>query len=366
MGAWITSYPMDPVRRVPSWRGRGPARPLRTSVTRSPGPGLVWRWYVDGRPREDASYDEAIEQARGGLGYLWVGLHDPDEATMADLTRRFDLHELATEDVLEGHRRSKLEQFDDDLFMVISTVDYVEHDRVDESSEIVSTGEVMVFMGSWYVITARKKGRALIKSLRASFESDPEEVAMGPWRVLYRVLDIIIDDFNQTALEMENDVEEVESAVFAKDGQRAVRLPYQLKRELIEFKRCVLPLAQPVGQLQSRRFEPLVNAEAQNYFRELAEHLQSTREAIVSMDDILTTILQAALAQASFADNQDMRKISAAVAILAIPTTIGAVYGMNFDNMPELHTEYGYFVVLGVMLMGMLVTYLLFRRFRWI
>jgi Mg2+ and Co2+ transporter CorA len=255
----------------------------------------VWRWYVDGRPREDATYDEATTHARAGLGYLWVGLHDPDEATMAGLTARFGLHELAAEDVIEGHRRSKLEQFDDDLFMVVSTVDYVEHDKLSESSEIVSTGEIMIFLGSWYVITARKRGRALIKSLRADFEGEPDEVAMGPWRVLYRVLDLVIDDF-----------------------------------------------------------------------RELADHLQATRESITAMDDILTTYLQAALAQASFADNQDMRKISAAVAILAIPTTLGAIYGMNFDNMPELHTQHGYFVVLGLMLAGMVLAFLLFRRFRWL
>lgn len=351
--------------RLPGMRGQT-ARTATESRPRTPGTGLVWRWYVDGVARTDTTYDEAIAAAKAGTGYLWVGLHDPDAPTMADLTRRFDLHELATEDVIEGHGRSKLEQFDDTLFMVVSTVDYVEHEKVDESSEIVSTGEVMVFIGPWYVITARKKGRALIKALRADFEADPSEVAMGPWRVLYRVLDIVIDDFAQTATEMEADVEEVESAVFAKDGEQTVVLPYQLKRELIEFKRCVFPLAQPLGQLQSRRFEPLISPEAQDYFRELADHLQGTREAIVSMDDILTTILQAALAQASLADNRDMRKISAAVAILAIPTTIGAIYGMNFDNMPELRAPNGYFIVLGVMVVLMIVVYLFFRRSRWL
>jgi len=362
MSDWAAVPPLD--ARVPGPEAAG--RPARSGRPRTPGTGLVWRWYVDGRPREDATYDEATTHARAGLGYLWVGLHDPDEATMAGLTARFGLHELAAEDVIEGHRRSKLEQFDDDLFMVVSTVDYVEHDKLSESSEIVSTGEIMIFLGSWYVITARKRGRALIKSLRADFEGEPDEVAMGPWRVLYRVLDLVIDDFNQTAVEMEADVEEVESAVFAKNGARAVVLPYQLKRELIEFKRCVFPLAQPLAQLQSRRFEPMIDPAAQDYFRELADHLQATRESITAMDDILTTYLQAALAQASFADNQDMRKISAAVAILAIPTTLGAIYGMNFDNMPELHTQHGYFVVLGLMLAGMVLAFLLFRRFRWL
>lgn len=365
MSDWAAVDPFGPMTGMPA-PSPLPSRAGRDGRTRTPGTGLVWRWYVDGAAREDVDYDEATRRAREGLGYIWVGLHDPDEATMQALTERFGLHELATEDVIEGHSRSKLERFDDDLFMVVSTVDYVEHSRVSETSEIVSTGEIMVFLGSWYVITARKRGRALIKSLRASYESDPAEVAMGPWRVLYRVLDIVIDDFTQTALEMEADIEEVEAAVFATDGSKAVRLPYQLKRELIEFKRCVFPLAQPMAQLQSRALEPLIDSAAQDYFREVAEHLAATREAIASMDDILGTILQAALAQASFADNQDMRKISAAVAIFAIPTTLGAVYGMNFDNMPELHAEFGYFAVLGVMVLGMALAFLLFRRFRWL
>lgn len=365
MADWIVPSPQGLLGRSAAARSLQAARPANARRQRT-GTGLVWRWYVDGVAQDDVGYDDAIEQAKAGRGYIWVGLHDPDAATMVELTERFGLHELATEDVVEGHKRSKLEQFDDDLFMVVSTVDYVEHERVSETSEIVSTGEIMVFLGSWYVITARKKGRALIKQLRIDFESDPAEVALGPWRVLYRVLDIVIDDFAQTSEEMEEDVEEVESAVFARDGVQSVAITYQIKRELIEFKRCVFPLTQPLAQLQSRRFEPLIDSEAQDYFRELVDHLQGTREAIASMDDILTTILQAALAQASFADNRDMRKISAAVAILAIPTTIGAVYGMNFDNMPELHTQYGYFVVLAVMLIGMTLAYGLFRKFRWL
>lgn len=341
--------------------------PAVPPVGPSIGPAhLVWRWYVDGHVQAEASFERAIAHARAGHGFLWVGLRDPDAGTMADLADRFDLHDLAAEDVLEGHKRSKLEQFGDSLFMVVSTVDYVDHARVEEGAEIVSTGELMVFLGSWYVITARKRGRKLITALRSDFEADPEEMAMGPWRVLYRVLDLVIDDFAQTAVEMEADVEEVEAVVFGPDGAKQVGTAYQLKRELIEFKRCVGPLAEPLRQLQLRRFEAVLSDESQAYFRELSDHLLATREAIGSMDDILTTILQAAIAQASFADNRDMRKISAAVAILAIPTTLGAVYGMNFTNMPELNTQYGYFVVLGVMIFGMTLAFVLFRRFRWL
>jgi magnesium transporter len=141
--------------------------------------------------------------------------------------------------------------------------------------------------------------------------------------------------------------------------------PYQIKRELIEFRRCVSPLCTPLAQLSMHDF-PLVPDEARPYFRDLSDLVQETRENIHIMEDQLTNILQAALAMVSVSDNRDMRKISAAVAILAVPTTIGAVYGMNFDNMPELHWHYAYFAILGLNVVLMLVLYLVFRRIRWL
>ncbi|WP_052462637.1 magnesium and cobalt transport protein CorA [Nigerium massiliense] len=328
-------------------------------------PGVSWAWYADGRRQPTDDFRHAVESARSDAGYVWLGLRDPSEELMDDVAMLFELHELASEDVIEGHKRSKLEAFDDSLFMVISTVDYVEHDKLTETSEIVSTGEIMVFLGSWYVITVRKGGRPQMRNLRRGFESDRAEMEMGPWRVLYRVLDLVIDDFAETGREMETDVGEVEAAVFAKDGTHEIERPYQLKRELIEFKRTVHPLQAPLTVLQTRPF-PAIPEDARAYFRELGDHLLATRESIASLDEVLTSVLSAALTRTSVADNQDMRKISAAVAMLAVPTLIGAIYGMNFDNMPELHTKYGYFVVLGVMATGMLLVWLYFRRRRWL
>lgn len=330
-----------------------------------PAPELTWRWYVDGVVRPDAVLADAVAQARGGLGWIWFGLRDPDEAMMRGLQQQVDLHELAVEDAVEGHGRSKLDVFDDQLFLVVNTVDYVPHAEVTATSEIVSTGQIMLFVGQWYVVTTRHGGRPRLRALRRAMEAEPATLAEGPWRVLHRVLDLVVDDFTQTAVELEADVEQCESLVFAREGAHEVERPYQLKREVIEFKRAVVPLAAPLQHLHSRTF-PAIPSESQAYFREVADNLVATRESIAAIDEVLTTILQAALARASVADNQDMRKISAAVAILAVPTTIGAIYGMNFENMPELRTEFGYFVVLGVMAVSMLVLFLLFRRFRWL
>ncbi len=331
----------------------------------APRPEIAWNWYVDGIAQPAPSAREALARARSGEGFVWFGLRDPDEAAMLRFAEELDLHELAVEDAVEGHGRSKVELFDDTLFAVVNTVDYVAHDRVTATSEIVSTGQIMVFVGPGYVLTSRTGGRAQMRALRARLEEDPDDLALGPWRVLYHILDAAIDDYATTIDEMEHDVEEVELAVFAVQAHHEVDRPYQLKRELIEFKRAIQPLGQPLNQLASRSY-PVVPDDARPYFRELYDHHQEVRESAVAMDEVLTAILQAAVARASVIENQDMRKISAAVAILAVPTAVAGIYGMNFENMPELTWKYSYFVVLGVLATVMLALYVAFKRNRWL
>ncbi len=337
---------------------RGATRPSTTP------PELVWAWYVGGQRCPETDLDEAVAAAKAGHGYLWIGLHNPSEATMQKLGFQLDLHELAVEDAVHGHRRSKLERFDDNLFLVVSTVSYEERgDRTD--AEIVSTGELMVFLGSWFVMTSRHSGKSRMPEVRAEVEQDSEDMPLGPSRVMYACLAVAIDDFARVSAQMEEDVEDVEELVFGNEEGTEISRAYQIKRELIDFRRCVAPLSAPLTALVTKDFA-VVPAEAKPYFRELAEQVQLIREGIAAMDDQLTNILQAALARASVADNRDMRKISAAVAILAVPTTLGAIYGMNFDNIPELHWQFGYFAVMGANVVLMVVLYVLFRRFKWL
>jgi magnesium transporter len=196
-------------------------------------------------------------------------------------------------------------------------------------------------------------------------EANPERLARGPSEVLYAIADKIIDDYLKVVAEFEKDVDEIESLVFARSGKREVERVYQLKRELIEFKRCVMPLGAPLLRLATREL-PVIPPDAKAYFRELADHHTEAREAVASFDEVLSSILQAGLARASVADNEDMRKISAWVAIVVVPTLVAGIYGMNFDNMPELRWQYGYFVVLGAMLVIMIALYLGFKRNRWL
>lgn len=344
-------------------------RPDRTSARPAPEPPpssvVAWGWYVDGVRQDCSDLAVASARARGGEGFVWLGLKEPSDADLQGFATEFNLHPLAIEDAVEGHTRSKLEQFGDTLFMVISTVAYIDHEELTDSSEIVSTGQMMIFLGTHFVLTVRRGEHAELSGLRQRLEQDPARLAHGPAGVLYAIADKIIDDYLGVVMGFEEDIDEIEARVFSRQGQNEVERVYQLKRELIEFRRAVAPLGLPLQHLATRPFAA-IGEESRAYFRELSDHHVEAREAISSYDDVLSTILQASLTRASVADNEDMRKISGWVAILAVPTMIAGVYGMNFDWMPELHWDYGYFIVVGVMALVMMGLYLGFKRNHWL
>lgn len=347
--------------------------PTHTSGTRgtgrqwntTPDSIVAWAWYVDGVRQDIEDMHLAVERARVGDGFIWMGLKDPTDDDMADFARQFDLHPLAIEDAVEGHTRSKLEVFDDTMFMVVSTVAYVEHEQIEDGAEIVTTGQIMVFVGTNFVLTVRRGEQSPLRDLRASLERRPKFLSRGPHVVLYSVLDAVVDGYLQVVADIEEDLDEIEEVIFSPGGTTELGKVYQLKREIIEFRRCVTPLALPLSNLASRSM-PNIPEKSRAYFREVADHHTEAREAVASFDEVLTNLLQAGLARASVKDNQDMRKISAAVAILAVPTTLGAIYGMNFQYMPELTWRYGYFAVLGVMATSMVLLYVIFRKNKWL
>ncbi|OYO21522.1 magnesium and cobalt transport protein CorA [Enemella dayhoffiae] len=358
-----TRLALPPMRPRAGRPARAPQ--VQAPIADPPDSVVAWAHYVDGIRNDCTELAVATESALRGEGFVWLGLKDPSDEDMAGFAQQFNLHPLAIEDAVEGHTRSKLEQFGDTLFAVISTVAYVDHTELTDSSEIVSTGQVMVFVGNNFVMTVRRGEHAQLRSLRAKLESNPERLQLGPAEVLYAVMDKIIDDYMELVTQFETDIDEIERLVFSRQGTHEINRVYNLKRELIEFKRCVVPLGAPLQALASR---PLVAIpdEARAYFRELSDHHLEAREAVQSFDEVLSTILSAALARASVEDNQDMRKISAFVAIAAIPTMIAGIYGMNFDNMPELHWKFGYFLIWGIMIVVMAGLYLGFRRNKWL
>jgi magnesium transporter len=294
-----------------------------------------------------------MTRVRSAGGFAWIGLHEPTEREFAGIAAEFGLHPLAVEDAVHAHQRPKIERYDDTLFTVFKTIHYVEHTELTATSEVVETGEVMCFTGRDFIITVRHGRQGSLRALRHRLEDDPELLAKGPSAVLHAIADQIVDGYLAVADAVQDDIDEVEIDVFStapgggsrrRPGDAAGRI-YQLKREVLEFKRAVSPLLRPM-QLLSERPTRFVDPDIQNYFRDVADHLARVNEQVMSFDDLLNSILQANLAQATVAQNEDMRKITAWAAIFAVPTMITGVYGMNFDHMPETGWTFGYPLVM--------------------
>ncbi|MGP3926062.1 magnesium and cobalt transport protein CorA [Streptomyces sp. 8N616] len=328
--------------------------------------------YRDGRRVKDhLTPTEAMERVRSDGGFAWIGLHEPSEQEFAGIAQEFGLHPLAVEDAVHAHQRPKLERYDDTLFTVFKTIHYVDHAELTATSEVVETGEVMCFTGRNFIITVRHGGQGSLRALRHRLEDDPELLAKGPSAVLHAIADQVVDGYIAVADAVQDDIDEVEIDVFSSApgggtarGGDAGRI-YQLKREVLEFKRAVSPLLRPM-QLLSERPMRLVDPDIQKYFRDVADHLARVNEQVVSFDDLLNSILQANLAQATVAQNEDMRKITAWAAIIAVPTMICGVYGMNFDHMPELHWKYGYPLVMGAIVAICFSIHRGFKRNGWL
>jgi magnesium transporter len=322
--------------------------------------------YVDGvRQAGPMHYAEALALARQSTnGSVWLGVHEPTAEEFADIAATFDLHPLAVEDAVKAHQRPKLERYTDMTFVVLKTARYCEHAELTVHSDVVETGDVMLFIGAEYVVSVRHGDACRLDGVRAELESHEQLLAHGPWAVFHGVVDNVVDRYAEVVGDIEDDIDEVEAGVFSRQATDVQRI-YHLKRELLEFKRAVVPLHRPLEMLLAGQV-PSVPLEVQRYIRDVADHLQRVTDSLAAFDDLLTSILQAELAQIGIQQNNDMRKISAWVAIVAVPTMIAGIYGMNFRNMPETRWEYGYFMAIGVMVTACVVLYRAFRRSGWL
>ncbi|MGW5559641.1 magnesium/cobalt transporter CorA [Micromonospora sp. NPDC003944] len=323
--------------------------------------------YVDGKRQPgDWTYAEALAAARREEhGFVWIGLHQPELAEMTAIAETYGLHELAVEDAVKAEQRPKLERFGDVVFLVLRTARYCEHTELTENSEVVETGQVMLFIGPNFVISVRHGDACRLAPIRADLETKQELLLHGPWAVAYGVTDRVVDLYLEVAEQIEDDLDTLEAEVFDRHGHGRIQRIYQMKRELVEFKRAVVPLQRPLMTLTSQVNRD-VPKEIRKYFRDVQDHLSRTVEQVNSYDDLLNSILQARLAQVTVDQNNDMRKIAAWAAIAAVWTSIAGVEGMNFDNMPELKMTYGYPVALALMLGVSLALYRWFRRNGWL
>ena len=319
-----------------------------------------WAHYCEGRRAEVRDFASAVDAARDGEGFVWLGLHEPSPEQLEQLGMVFALHPLALEDASTARQRPKIERHENDIFLAMRTLAYV--DSVDRAAggDVVETGAVMVFLGEYFVITIRHGKHASMSGLRKRLEANPEQLSLGPSAVLHAVTDKVVDDYLAVVDTVQQDIEEIETTVFAPRAGTDIERIYQLKRDIIEMKRTVWPLAAPLREL-SERPRRMIHPDIREYFRDVSDHLTRVHEQIASFDELLTSILQAGLARVAVAENEDMRKISAWVAIAAVPTMIAGIYGMNFEHMPELQQTWGYPAVLTLMV-G--ICGLLFRGFK--
>ncbi|MEU9132179.1 magnesium and cobalt transport protein CorA [Kitasatospora sp. NPDC048540] len=323
--------------------------------------------YEDGRrmPGEVDLAAVAGQLAERPDRFVWIGLYEPTAEQFAEMAGAFALHPLAVEDAVRAHQRPKLERYGDTLFLVLKTIVYVDHDRVTATAEIVDTGEIMVFAGPGFAIVVRHGSAPGLAGVRRELQSAPELLALGPVAVLHAVADHVVDRYLEVADAFERDVEELETAVFSPERTDDAGRIYQLKRELMEFKRAVVPLGGPLKRLTDGSL-PGLPAGLTAYLRDVADHHAQAKERIAAFDELVSSVLDASVARLSLQQNTDMRKISAGAALVAVPTMVVGIYGMNFDHMPELRWTYGYPAVLALIVTVCVVAFRAFRRNDWL
>ncbi len=316
-------------------------------------------------PLEQAA--EAAEAAAAVGAFVWVGLQQPTAADVEAVAAEFGLPPLAVEDAVKAHQRPKLELYDDVLFSVLKPVTYI------DSDEVIDVAEIAIFLGRNFVVTVRHGQSTVLRTVRQQLEQgEVEAAALGPGCVLYQAADHVVDDYERAIASIDDDVAEIEAQVFSTSGGDHAERIYKLKREVLEFRRAVVPLAAPLERLAAGSVQG-IPPELAPYFRDVHDHLLRAADTIDAQDRLLTDVLQANVARVTVAQsavavrqNEDMRKISAWAAIALVPTAIAGIYGMNFENMPELTWEYGYFLVLGVIVTACLALHRLFRHNGWL
>ncbi len=306
------------------------------------------------RYAEPSNLGELISRARTDGGFVWLGLAEPTEAEFSKIAADFQFHPLAVEDAIAAHQRPKFEEFPNVNVFVLKTAFY------EEQGSLISTGEIFCFIGDYFIVVVRHGNGAPLVDTRHQLESDPEQLYKGPYAVLHAILDHVIDCYIEISIELENDVTEAEQKVFGAERISVSQEIYLLKREVIEFRHAIDPLLSPLQQIASIGARGIPE-ELTPFFRDTLDHLARASDAASGLDSLLSSALQAEIAQVQIQQNSDMRKITSYVALASVPTMVAGIYGMNFDTMPELRWQYGYPTVIGSLL---LITAFLYRKFK--
>lgn len=331
--------------------------------------------YADGRrvssPTTLADTFRALHDTENGVA--WIGLYRPSETELFSLAREFDLHELAIEDAIAAHQRPKLERYDDVLFVVLRAANYL------DVPEEVSFGEVHVFVGPNFVITVRHSESPDLSQVRHRMEYDEDLLALGTQSILYAIIDAIVDGYAPVVAGLANDIDEIEKQVFDGDANVSRRI-YELSTEVIDFQRATHPLTAVMDALELGSEKYGVTQELQRNLRDVADHLTQVNERVDDFKRMLRDILtvnatlvserqnarMTSLAETTYRQGEEVKKISSWAAILFTPTLIAGIYGMNFEVMPELKWVWGYPMAIGLMLVLGIALYVIFKRRHWL
>jgi magnesium transporter len=317
--------------------------------------------YADGvrqdLPKQPETVAQAIDDDARCFG--WIGLYEPSEAEMRRVQDLFGLHKLAVEDALETHQRPKVDRYGDSLVVILRTLWYP------DTGDAVETGQVTVFLGPRYVVTVRHGEGAPLTNARAELEERASVLGHGPAAVLWAICDSIVDGYEEVAEAIEVDVDEIETSVFSPERTSDAERIYTLKREVLEMLRAIVPLHEPMESF-AHAAVPLISREAAPFFRDVADHVIRVSDQTEALDTLLSSALNAHLARVSVQQNDDMRRISAWVAIASAPTALAGIYGMNFRHMPELALHWGFYGVIVLMLLVCTLMYTFFRRAGWL
>ncbi|HEX8853933.1 MAG TPA: magnesium/cobalt transporter CorA [Pyrinomonadaceae bacterium] len=316
--------------------------------------------YSEGRRAVECAIDD-IGRALAEPGrFVWIGLHAPSAEMLRQVQKEFSLHDLAVEDAHHAHQRPKLEAYGDSLFVVLRTA------RVDKERRRVDFGETHFFVGKNFIVSVRHGPSLTYAGVRARCETTPQLLRKGPGFALYALMDSIVDQYFPVVDALARDLEALEDQIFGEKSTRETTAQiYQLKRQLLEVKRAVSPLIDICNRLM--RFDlDLIPEDTRPYFRDVYDHVVRINEMVENTRELLTTALEANFSLISIAQNEVSKRFAGWAAIIAVPTMVAGIYGMNFKSMPELEWQYGYPFALGLTFGLAALLYLLFKRSGWL
>ena len=309
--------------------------------------------YQNGRKLADIRVSEISSYIARPDCFVWVGLKDPEPAELKAMQHEFGLHELAVEDAHHGHQRPKIDEYDGSLFVVLHLIEL--------KNDELNVGEMAIFAGPKYVLSVRARAEQGFADVRARCEQEPELLRHGAGYVLYALMDAVVDRYFPVLDSIESAIEDIEERIFADQPMREhIEALYSAKRKLMILKHATEPLLEATAKLYGGRV-PQICAALQDYFRDVYDHLLRLNQAIDSLRDMVTTGISVTISLISIQENAVTKRLASYGALIAVPTLIAGVYGMNFQNMPEIGWRWGYPLAL-VMMVG--IDLYLFYRFR--